>query len=412
MLRDKCIALIKTLPKQLRRHFVPVPDYADKILLNVTAQDRPLTEVLAQQLNRLTGVEITDDDWRLDSLDPWYQMNFILEDEEGEIIAMERSLKKLQKNFKQQVNSGLKEAPEDPISRQNIIEWDFDELPQEISIKRGKITVKAWPGLRDCGEWVNIELFDNPLSAENISLMGQLKLAMLKGREQVKYLNKHLLKGADLALKAAALEDRQTLLPAIISGSFRKAIFPEKQRVCDRRSFEACMQNGLSKVVDLAQQKVSIIESTLSSLYKCRKKLAALGLQAAYAKSDIESQLKRLYSFSTLSAIGIDQLGQYPRYIRAIEIRIDKLATQVSKDRQFIEELTTFSQPLEDIKSRRDYLSRSLGEAIDDFAWSIEEYRVSLFAQQLKTRVPVSAKRLQKQWHHIYEELRRFDVGQ
>ena len=135
-------------------------------------------------------------------------------------------------------------------------------------------------------------------------------------------------------------------------------------------------------------------------------------MQAVYAKSDIESQLKRLFSFGTLSAIGIDQLGQYPRYIRAIEIRIDKLANQVSKDRQFIEELTTFSQPLEDIKSRRDYLSRSLGEAIDDFAWSIEEYRVSLFAQQLKTRVPVSAKRLQKQWHHIYEELRRFDVGQ
>ena len=79
------------------------------------------------------------------------------------------------------------------------------------------------------------------------------------------------------------------------------------------------------------------------------KKLATLGLQAVYAKSDIESQLKRLFSFGTLSAIGIDQLGQYPRYISAIEIRIDKLANQVSKDRQFIEELTTFSQPLEDI---------------------------------------------------------------
>lgn len=412
MLRDKCIALIKTLPKQLRRHFVPVPDYADKILLNVAAQDRPLTEVLAQQLNRLTGVKISDDDWRLDSLDPWYQMNFILEDEDGEIIAMERSLKKLQNNFKQQVNSGLKEAPEDPISRQNIIEWDFDELPQEISIKRGNITVKAWPGLRDCGEWVNIELFDNPLSAENISLMGQLKLAMLKGREQVKYLNKHLLKGADLALKAAAVEDRQTLLPAIISGSFQKAIFPQNQRVSDRLSFEACMQTGLARVVDIAQQKASIIESTLPVLHQCRKKLTALGLQAVYAKSDIESQLQHLFSLSTLSGVDLDQLGQYPRYIRAIEIRIDKLATQVSKDKLYIEELDTFLQPLESINSRRDNLPRSLGRAIDAFAWSIEEYRVSLFAQQLKTRVPVSAKRLQKQWHQIYEDLRRVDVGQ
>ena len=105
------------------------------------------------------------------------------------------------------------------------------------------------------------------------------------------------------------------------------------------------MQNGLSKVVDLAQQKASIIESTLSPLHKCRKKLATLGLQAVYAKSDIESQLKHLFSFSTLSSIDIDQLGQYPRYIRAIEIRIDKLATQVSKDKLYIEELDTFLQP-------------------------------------------------------------------
>lgn len=412
MLRDKCISLIKTLPKQLRRHFVPVPDYVDKIMLKVVAQDRPLTEVLAEQLNRLTGVKIADSDWRVESLDPWYLMNFILEDEKGQVIAMERSLKNLQKTFKQQVNRGLQQASQDTISRQHIIEWDFEELAKEVSIQRGDITVKAWPALRDCGEWVNLELCDNPLSAEHISQLGQLKLALLRGREQVKYLTKNLLKGTDLALKAAGLVDRNTLIPAIINASFQKAVFPQNQLVRDRLSFQTCLQNGLPSVVDLAQQKANIIESVLPTLHQCRKKMTSLGLQAVYAKSDIDSQIERLFLFSTLSRIDLEQLGQYPRYIRAIELRLEKLATQVSKDRQYIQELEEFLQPLESYRSRPDMLPRSLVSAIEDFEWNIEEYRVSLFAQQLKTRMPVSAKRLQKHWYQLYEELRRCDVGQ
>ena len=266
--------------------------------------------------------------------------------------------------------------------------------------------------MRDCGDWVNIELSDNPLSAEHISQLGQLRLALLKGREQVKYLNKHLLKGTDLALKAAGLVDRNTLVLAIISASFQYAIFPQKQLVRDGESFNHCVQSGLPRVVDLAQQKASIIESTLPVLHQCRQKLTALGLQAVYAKSDIESQIKRLFSTSTLRQIDLDQLGQYPRYVRAIEIRLDKLATQVSRDRQYVEQLQEFLQPIEDLGARRESVSQALASAIDEFEWSIEEYRVSLFAQQLKTRVPVSAKRLVKQWHQLYEALRRFDSDQ
>ena len=411
MLRDKCIALVKTLPKQLRRHFVPVPDYIDRVLQHVAAQDRPLTEVLAEQLHRLTGVAIEPSDWRPDSLDFWYQMNFILEDEEGHIVAMERSLKQLQKEFKQQINSGLEKASKDNISRQNITDWDFDELPEEISLKRGSITVKAWPALRDRGDWVDLELIDNPLSAENISVDGQLRLALLKGREQVKYLNKNLLKGTDLALKAAGIGQRTSIVAAIISASFQQALFPNNQLVRDKLSFERCVKNGLGSVVDIAQQQVSIIESTLPLLHECRKSLASAGLLAVYAKVDIERQIERLFAVHTLQRINLEQLRQYPRFVRAIQIRLDKLASQVTKDRLYIEELAQFLEPIDALRRGRDSLSRALDEAIDDFEWCIEEYRVSLFAQQLKTRIPVSAKRLHKQWDQVYDQLRRFDIS-
>lgn len=410
MLRDKCIALLKTLPKPLRRHFVPLPEYVDRILLAVKAEDKPLTEVLAHQLKRLSAVTVEDSDWQPQNLDPWYQMNFILEDENGQTIATSRSLSQLQSDFKQQINLGLEQHAADGISRKNITQWDFDQLPEQISLQRGSMLIKAWPALRDCGEWVDLELLDNPLIAENVSRYGQLRLALLKGREQVKYLNKHLLKGADLALKAAAVGDRQTVVTAIISASFQQGIFPRAQVIRDRFSFESCFKQGLSSVVGIAQQQGAIIESTLPLLHQCRQQISAMNSAAVtVAKDDIDCQLARLFAPSTLSHISLEQIGQYPRYVRALQIRLEKMAAQLARDRQHIEQLQVFLEPLAALAERRHELPQSLDREIEDFQWALEEYRVSLFAQQLKTPMPISAKRLQKRWDQLFEQLRRFD---
>ncbi len=407
MLRDKCIALVKTLPKQTRRHFVPVPDYVDKILLQVRAQDRPITEVLAEQLKRHTGVAVKDQDWTSENLDPWYRMNFILQDEAGKTVAMARSLEQLQRDFKQQISAGLEQqASDDSISRQDIIEWDFAQLPQEVKLKRGKIAIKAWPALKDCGESVAIEVFDNPLTADKISRQGQLRLALLKGREQVKYLTKNLLRGTELALKAAALGSRQDLVDALIRASFQEAIFTETEVVREQQDFDRAYQSGIGKVVDIAQQHGANIEAVLPQLHSNQKQLRALGLSAIYAKDDINQQVNWLFSPDTLSGTTLDKTGQLPRLIRGIQIRIEKLGVQIAKDRSYIQQLEDFAAPIKEVQ--RQMLSHELDEAILDFQWLLEEYRVSLFAQQLKTRVPVSDKRLKKHWLDINDRLRRY----
>ena len=405
MLRDKCIALVKSLPKQIRRHFVPVPDYVDKVLLQVRAQDRPLTQVLAEQLKRHTGVVIEDQDWRTDSLDPWYLTNFLLQDENGKTIAMARSLDQLQLDFKQHINAGLEQASDDSLSRKGIVEWDF-ELPEQVSLKRGKIAIKAWPALVDCGDSVSLEVMDNPLAAAQVSRQGQLRLALLKGREQEKYLTKHLLRGSDLALKAAALGNRQELVQALIAASFQQALFSEVGVLRDQDSLQRCYQAGIGRVVDIAQQLSAHIESVLPSLHQNQKQIRALGLSAIYAKEDIDQQLNWLFSPETISRISLDRMAQYPRLVKGIGIRLEKLAVQVGKDQQYIQEIQSFLQPVP--KPEEQLLSEELAEAIDSFHWMLQEYRISLFAQQLKTRVPVSAKRLQKQWLDIDNQLHRF----
>jgi ATP-dependent helicase HrpA len=406
MLRDKCIALVKGLPKQLRRHFVPVPDFVDKILLSTKAQDRPLTEVLAEQLHRLSGVKIADSDWRQDVLDSWYLTNFILQDEQGKSVAVSRSLEQLQIDFKQQISQGLKQSSNDELSRKNITEWDFESLPEVISLKRGAMTIKAWPCLRDSGEAVDIELQDNPLVAENLTIQGQLRLALIKGRQQINYLNKHLLRGSDLALKAAAVGQRQVLVDAIISASFQQSMFADGSAVRDKDEFEQRYHEGLSEVVGIAQQMAEIIETCLPLLHQCRKQIRAMNLAAVYAKSDIEAQVSRLFMPTTISHMSCEQIEQYPRYIRAIEVRLEKLPMQVSKDRQWLEEIQSFVERVSDYDT--SLFSRALTMDLESYQWALEEYRVSLFAQQLGTKIPISAKRLDKIWQQLHEKLRRF----
>ena len=138
MLRDKCIALVKGLPKNIRRTFVPVPDYVDKVLLNISAQDRPITEVLGEQLHKLTGQKISSENWSSDKLDPWYQMNFILQNDQGQLITMARDLGQLRRDFKQRISSSLAESAAQTIARNNITEWDFEKLPIEVSSAAGQ----------------------------------------------------------------------------------------------------------------------------------------------------------------------------------------------------------------------------------------------------------------------------------
>ena len=126
-----------------------MPDYVDKILLHVAAQDRAITEVLAEQLKRQTGNSISPEDWNAEKLDPWYCMNFVLQDDEGKTIAMARTLEQLQRDFKQQISAGLEQqASDDSISRQGILTWDFDELPQEAEACCARLPLVPRTGMR------------------------------------------------------------------------------------------------------------------------------------------------------------------------------------------------------------------------------------------------------------------------
>jgi ATP-dependent helicase HrpA len=156
----------------------------------------------------------------------------------------------------------------------------------------------------------------------------------------------------------------------------------------------------------MAQKMAEIVENCLPLLHQCRKQIRAMNLAAVYAKSDIEAQVSRLFMPAIISQISCEQIEQYPRYIRAIEVRLEKLPMQVSKDRQWLEEVQSFTERVSDYDC--SLFSRALTMDLDSYQWALEEYRVSLFAQQLGTKMPISGKRLDKIWQQLHEKLRRF----
>ena len=211
-----------------------------------------------------------------------------------------------------------------------------------------------------------------------------------------------------MALKAAAIGRREELVEALILSSFQEAIFKNTEVIRRRQDFDAAYQAGIGAVVDIAQQQAMIVASVLPQLHQQQKKLRSLGLKAIYAKDDINQQINWLFSVKTLSTAGCEKLRQYPRLIQGIQVRLEKLASQIARDRDCIGQLMDFYEPLKSIEGQR--LTYELEQAIWDFQWLLEEYRVSLFAQQLKTRVPVSEKRLKKRWLEIDDSLRRYSI--
>ena len=407
MLRDKCIALVKGLPKNIRRTFVPVPDYVDKVLLNISAQDRPITEVLGEQLQKLTGQNILRDSWNYDNLDSWYRMNFILQDDQGQLIGMARDLSQLRKDFKQRIDSSLAESAEKTIARNNITEWDFGELPVEVVLPRGNMNIKAWPALRDHQHSVAIELVDNPAVAESISMDGQLRLAVLRGKDQCKYLSKDLLRGKELQLKAAGLISRDAIVSALIMASFKQAIFPNNVVVRDQIEFDVVYKSGIGQVVELARRHGDAIESVLASLHIQQQRIRSMSVSEQTAKEDILAQITWLFSAQTLAQASVEDTSQYSRYVRAIDFRIGKVLSHVQKDYEYTKTIESFIAPLGQFEVKKYLISPELTQSLREFRWLIEEFRVSLFAQQLKTRKPVSEKRLATRWLDLSDQLRR-----
>ncbi|UCE90449.1 MAG: ATP-dependent RNA helicase HrpA, partial [Pseudomonadota bacterium] len=292
LLRDKVIALIKLLPKSLRRHFVPAPDFADACLESMTPYAGDLIDALAAQLQRVTGVEITRAQWTQVSLPEHLQMRYRVVDANGCELAAGRNLADLQQRCGGAAQDQVTRLVEPGIEREGLTAWDFDELPQHIELQRGVSGLKGYPALIDEGRSVALRVLDNAVQARAATRIGLRRLLMLQMRDRVKYLGKHL-EGIDRACMAyASLGSCDALKSDVIAVAFDAVFIDGRELPRKRAQFDDLCESGRGQLVEAANGISRRVVDILSAYRDITRQLGE-GLRPQWlpAVQDIREQL-------------------------------------------------------------------------------------------------------------------------
>ncbi len=397
MLRDKCIELIKGLPKQWRRQFVPVPDAVDRVLGQLAPDNVPLAEALGRALGRSSGVQVPASAWAEVQLDDHYRMNFRVVDTDGKRLGQGRDLAPLIAELRPQVQASLKAAkPEESIERSGIQRWDFGALPESHAFRQGGVTVIAYPALVDKGDSVAITLCETLPEAEALSRRGMARLLLLQQAQSAKYLRKELFKAGQAVLVMPAIGGRDAVLEDVMLSACWATACPDQRLPRDQAAFETALTRCKQGLVPASQELEKQLQSAALAVNDIRRKLAETAMAKSPARADIEAQLAALFCPGFAFDTPADAMRQYGRYLKAIQQRLERCLVNPQKDAQAQQAVQAVWSKLQAAQVKQP-LILSINSEAHQLRWMIEEYRVSLFAQTLGTAMPVSEKRLEKQ---------------
>jgi ATP-dependent helicase HrpA len=264
-----------------------------------------------------------------------------------------------------------------------------------MEVKRGSQTLMGYPGLVDRGEAVDLEVFDSQQKARTVHRAGLRRLFMLQLREQARYIEKNLPDLQAMALQFASLGDAAELKSQLVAAAFERACMIDPLPTT-APAFAARRDAAKGRLALIAQELARLVATILGEHQAILRKLQqAKGFPDAVR--DIEAQLRRLLPRDFVIATPWERLQHFPRYLKAAAVRLDKLRADPARDARAAAELA----PLEGRWQREDVRLKRAGAAdpqVDQFRWLLEELRVQLFAQELRTPIPVSVKRLDKMW--------------
>ncbi|MBY6030600.1 ATP-dependent RNA helicase HrpA [Halomonas sp. DP8Y7-1] len=398
LLRDKCIALLKSLPKSIRRQVVPIPDWVDAALEALVPGQGSLTEALAEFLRVKTGVRLTQDDWRWDQLEDHLVMNLKVVDHAGKELGQGRDLRALERRFEQAASEGARALAKSVEEQVELTTFPRDALSESRVTQQAGIRVEAFPALVPGAEGLRLELFDHPDKAREAHRLGVVKAAMdlcpslVRAIERTQGLSTCALLFAKVGSKRALTED---VVTAVFAQVVAVDPLPRSAAALEER-IAAVEQDMLPR----AESMVAVLERALKGHLAVTKALKGnLSLSLALVYSDLKAQMQRLVHPGFVTAAG-PWLEAYPRYMEAALVRLEKAPRERSRDQMLMQAVQDFEAKL-DARRQADKRGDVEDPALVEFRWWIEELRVSLFAQQLGTAMPVSEKRLAKRWAEL-----------
>lgn len=404
-LREEVVTeLIRSLPKPIRRHYVPAPDYADKFLDRAVPLQEPLPVTLARELQRMVGVPVTADDFDLSRVPDHLKITFRVIDERRRKVAEDKDLEALRVQLRPKARQALSQAAAatagptgESIERSHLTDWTIGTLDRVFEARRAGQPVKAFPALVDQGETVAVRLFDTEAEQQQAMWRGTRKLIMLNiPVNPAKFASDKLTNQQKLALSRNPHGSIQALFDDCATAAADRLIAAHGGPAWDEASFRKLYDKVRADLVDLTVRTIGQVQQILAAWQACERRLKATNsLVLINNVTDVREHLARLVPPGFVTLTGLRRLPDLMRYLVAEDRRLQQMPTNVQRD-------TTRMEKVHEMQDEYAWLleqlpqGRPLPQEVLDIRWMIEELRVSYFAHALGTAFPVSDKRIVK----------------
>ena len=399
LLKEKVIALLKTLPQKYRHRVQPLDAFAESFCAAV-AEDEPLVRALTRSIEEKIALKLPLDSLRPGELRPHLFMNFRLLDEHGGTLAMSRNLAELRAQHGDRVTQAFTaaEASAKVGAGETAIAsaaWTFGALPELLEVEVAGRPVLGFPALVDAGAGVRLTAFDTEDQARREHRKGLARLFSLQLAAQVKAIEK-LPDLRNMAIQFMPLGTEKELQEQLIAATLERTCLMAPLPT-EESAFAVRRDAAKGRILLVAQEIVRLVGSILAEHAAVLKKLVAAQKTLPRAYADINIQLDELLQKSFIIATPFERLQSFPRYLKAIGLRLDKAKNDAARDARLMAEWQALAQAW----ARERSALRKAGVSdpfLEEYRWLLEELRVALFAQELRTPSPVSVKRLQKMW--------------
>ncbi|MEU8473512.1 ATP-dependent RNA helicase HrpA [Streptomyces hygroscopicus] len=400
---DLVTELIRSLPKPVRRHYVPAPNYAKRFLESAVPFQAPLTAALGRELQRMVGVRIEPEDWDLAKVPDHLKITFRVVDERRRKLAEDKDLEALQQRLRPKTRAAISKAFESSKEavgieqRGGLTRWTVGTLPRTFETRRGGQPVKAYPALVDEGASVAVRLFDTEAEQREAMWRGTRRLILLQlPSSPAKFVQGKLSNQAKLALSSSPHGSVQALFDDCVAAAADRLIAARGGPAWDEESFRKLFDAVRADIMDATLDTVRKVQEVLAAWQSCERRLKATSSPVLLPSlTDIREQLSELVTPGFVTAHGVRRLPDLMRYLVAVDRRLQQLPGNADRDRARMAK----------VREMRDEYAwlleqfppgRPVPQEVLEIRWMIEELRVSYFAHALGTAYPVSDKRIVK----------------
>ncbi|MEV5170880.1 ATP-dependent RNA helicase HrpA [Streptomyces flaveolus] len=405
-LREEVVTeLIRSLPKPIRRNYVPAPNYAKRFLEKAVPLQEPLTVTMARELKRMVGVPFEADDFDWARIPDHLKITFRIVDERRRKLAEDKDLEALKLRLKPKARKALSQAAAatasreggESLERKGLTDWTIGTLTRVFETRRAGQPVKAYPALVDDGDTVSVRLFDTEEEQAEAMWKGTRRLILRNiPVNPAKFASEKLTNAQKLALSANPHGSIQALFDDCAMAAADKLIADFGGPAWDEESHRKLYDKVRAEIVDTTVRTVAQVQQVLAAWQACERRLKAVGSPALLANlTDVRKQLDALVKPGFVTWAGIRRLPDLMRYLVAADRRLQQMPTNVQRD-------TTRMEKVHEMQDEYAWLleqlpkGRPVPPAVLDIRWMLEELRVSYFAHALGTAYPVSDKRIIK----------------